>query len=136
MRLSLPRQYIRRADRPVVAVRLAFDPDGFVFRYRKWQGEQNAKAGDWLVETDGDIYTVDAMTFLSTYRPVDDGRPGCYVKTTPVWAQRAERDGEVKTAEGSTKYRAGDYLVSNSEDDADRYAISAESFEKLYMPVD
>ena len=133
---SLRRRYVPRPDRPVAAVRLAFDEDGFALGYRKWGADQRAKAGDWLVDNHGDVYTVDAAVFARTYRAVKDMGPGAYVKTTPVWAERAEKPGVVPTKEGSTRYDAGDYLVSNSDDDSDRYAISAEKFETLYMPAD
>jgi hypothetical protein len=123
------RRYLRRPDQPVVAVRLALDLDSFV--YRKWDAEQRAKPGDWVVDNDGDVYTVDADTFGQTYRQT--GR-GTYVKTTPVWAERADRAGSVTTKEGETKYQAGDYLVSNQSDGSDGYAISAEKFETLYTP--
>jgi hypothetical protein len=128
------RRYVPRPDRPVAAVRLALDTDGFI--YRKWGGEQRAKAGDWLVDKDGDVYTVDAEVFARTYRPAKHG-PGAYVKTTPIWAERADADGVVRTKEGETHYKAGDYLVANSDDDkSDCYAISAEKFETLYIPAD
>jgi hypothetical protein len=103
------------------------DTDGVV--YRKWGRVQRAKAGDWIVDNDGDIYTVDADVFSRTYRPTG---PGTFVKTTPVWAERASRAGSVKTKEGATDYRAGDYLVSNSNDGSDEYAIDAATFENLY----
>jgi len=130
------RRYVPRPDRPVAAVRLAFEADGFTFRYRKWGGEQRAKAGDWIVDNDGDVYAVDADVFARTYRALQERGPGSYVKTTPIWAERAEAPGVVQTKEGSTRYQAGDYLVSNFEDDSDRYAISAEKFETLYLPAD
>ena len=131
MEHTLRRRYVRRPESPIVAVRLALDTDGVV--YRKWGGEQRAKAGDWLVDSDGDVYTVDADVFARTYRPVG---PGAFVKTTPVWAARAEKAGAVTTKEGTTHFQAGDYLVSNSRDDSDQYAISAEKFEQLYIPAD
>lgn len=130
---ALRRRFVRRPDSPVVAVRIALDTDGLV--YRKWGGEQHAKAGDWLVDNQGDVYTVDAAVFARTYRPVA-GAPGSYVKTTPVWAQRAEAAGSVRTKEGATRYEAGDYLVSNSSDGSDEYAVAAEKFESLYMPAE
>jgi hypothetical protein len=111
----------------VAAVRLAFDTDGVV--YRKWGGEQRAKPGDWIVDNDGDVYTVDADSFERTYRKV---ATGAYVKTTPVWAERAATAGSVTTKEGSTQYQAGDYLVSNSSDGSDEYAMTSEKFEELY----
>lgn len=127
------RRYVRRPDSPVVAIRLDVDTDGFV--YRKWGSEQRAKPGDWLVDNGGDIYTVDADVFARTYRKVESG-PGAYVKTTPVWARKAETAGAVPTKEGQTNYQAGDYIVSNTSDDSDQYAISAAKFEALYMPDD
>jgi len=126
----MPRQrYVRRPDRPVVAIRLALDLKSLV--YRKWGGEQRAKPGDWLVDNDGDVYSVDADSFARTYRQT--GR-GTYVKTTPVWAEQAAQSGSVTTKEGATQYEAGDYLVSNDEEGADPYAISAAKFETLYTP--
>ena len=123
------RRYVRRLDRSVVAVRLALDTDGFV--YRKWGGEQRAKAGDWIVDNDGDVHSVDAEVFERTYRRTG---PGTYVKTTPVWAERASSPGSVKTKEGVTHYATGDYLVSNSFDGSDDYAMTAAKFESLYTP--
>ena len=122
-------RFLRRKDRPVVAVRLALETDGLV--YRKWGGEQRAKAGDWLVDNDGDVYSVDAEVFARTYQQT--GR-GTYVKTTPVWAEQAKAAGSVKTKEGATHYEAGDYLVSNHADGSDEYAMSADKFSSLYEP--
>jgi hypothetical protein len=121
------RRYVRRPDRPVTAVRLPLDSDGLV--YRKWGGEQHAKPGDWIVDNDGDVYTVDADVFARTYRQVATGG---YVKTTPVWAERAETGGSVRTKEGATQYQPGDYLVSNSSDGSDEYAMTSQKFEDLY----
>jgi hypothetical protein len=121
------RRYIRRPDRPVAAVRLTLDTDGLV--YRKWGREQRAKPGDWIVDNDGDVYTVDADVFVRTYKRT---ATGAYVKITPVWAERASHSGSVKTKEGSTQYEAGDYLVSNNSDGSDEYAMEATKFEELY----
>ena len=125
------RRYVRRPDRFVVAVRLTFDTDGLV--YRKWGGEQRAKPGDWIVDNEGDVYSVDADVFERTYRRVG---PGAYVKTTPVWAERADQVGSVPTKEGATSYQPGDYLVSNNEDGTDAYAMTADKFESLYEPAE
>lgn len=125
------RRYVRHPDRPIVAVRLAPDSDGLV--YRKWRDEQRAKPGDWIVDSDGDIYTVDAEVFARTYRRVG---PDTYVKVTPVWAERAQTEGSVSTKEGASHYEAGDYLVSNDRDGSDAYAMSAQKFESLYTPAD
>ena len=128
MTLSSRRRYLRRPDRPVAAVRLALETDGLV--YRKWGGDQRAKSGDWIVDNDGDVYTVDAEVFERTYRQTGTG---AYVKRTPVWAERASQAGSVKTKEGVTHYDAGDYVVSNSADGSDAYAISAAKFKNLYI---
>jgi hypothetical protein len=115
----------------VVAIRLDLETDGLV--YRKWGDEQRAKRGDWLVDNDGDVYTVDAESFDRTYKRVGSG-PGMYIKSTPVWATKAESAGSVPTKEGRTHYEAGDYVVSNSSDGSDQYAIAAAKFETFYMP--
>src|SRR5688572_12089125 len=129
--MSERQRYRRKPDQHVVAVRLALDTDGFT--YRKWGDEQRCKGGDWIVDNDGDVYTVDAESFARTYREV---HRGAWLKTTPVWAERAAADGDVATKEGRTHYRAGDYLVSNNEDGSDAYAISAAKFEATYEPDD
>ena len=124
-------RYVRRPDRSVAAVRLALETDGLV--YRKWGGEQRAKPGDWIVDNDGDVYTVDAAVFERTYRRIG---PGAYVKTTPVWAEQAQEAGSVSTKEGATAYQSGDYLVSNDADGSDEYAVEKEKFESLYELAD
>jgi len=108
-------------------VRLTLDTDGLV--YRKWGGEQRAKPGDWIVDNDGDVYTVDADVFARTYRQTG---VGAYVKTTPIWAERASHPGRVRTKEGETHYGVGDYIVSNNTDGSDAYGVSAATFENLY----
>lgn len=125
------RRFVRRPDRPVAAVRLALDTAGLI--YRKWGAEQRAKPGDWIVDNDGDVYSVDADVFSRTYRQT---ATGAYVKTTPVWAERAMHPGSVKTKEGSTQYASGDYVVSNNRDGSDGYAMTAKKFEDLYVADD
>jgi hypothetical protein len=120
-------KYLRRANQAVVAVPLALDTDGFT--YQKWGSTQRCKAGDWIVNNDGDIYTVDRETFERTYRQV---APGTYLKITPVWAEVAQEAGQVRTKEGVTHYRAGDYVVFNEEHGFDAYAVSADKFEAMY----
>ena len=121
------RRYIKRADQFVIAVQLDLDTKGFT--YRKWGAEQRCKAGDWIVDNDGDIYSVDREVFERTYRMV---KPGSYVKTTPIWAEVAAKAGKVKTREGESYYEMGDYIVSNNEDGTDAYCITAEKFESMY----
>jgi hypothetical protein len=120
-------RYRKRPNQFVLAVPLALDIDGFT--YRKWGAEQRCKRGDWLVDNDGDMYTVDADVFARTYRKVEPGR---YVKTTPVWAEIATQAGAVTTKEGESHYQTGDYLVYNNEDGTDAYCVSAAKFEEMY----
>lgn len=129
---SLPnmrQRYRRKPDQAVTAVQLALDFDGL--HYRKWGHNQQARPGDWLVDSDGEVYTVAADSFAKTYRQVGPGR---WVKSTPLWAERATQAGSVATKEGHTSYQPGDWLVSNNADGSDAYAISAAKFEKLYEP--
>ena len=121
------RRYRKKADQYVVAVQLELETEGFT--YRKWGAEQRGRQGDWLVNNNGDIYTVDREVFAATYRQL---RPGHFIKTTPIWAEVATAPGVVKTKEGASHYDAGDYLVANNEDGTDAYCISAEKFESMY----
>lgn len=122
-------RFRRKPDQAVTAVRMALDFDDFAFR--KWGDTQHARPGDWLVDNAGDVYTVAADVFARTYREVTPGR---WVKTTPVWAERAAEAGSVATKEGRTHYGAGDWLVWNQEDGGDAYAIGAAKFATLYEP--
>jgi hypothetical protein len=122
-------RYRRKPDQAVTAVPLALDFDGL--SYRKWGDVQRAQPGDWLVDNDGDVYTVAADVFARTYREVSPGR---WFKCMPVWAEQAAQAGSVVTKEGRTHYQAGDWLVSNDEDGSDAYAISAAKFAVLYEP--
>jgi hypothetical protein len=128
--MSERQKYVKRADQKVHAVRLDLDTDGFT--YRKWGAEQRCKRGDWLVDNGGEVYTVDGDSFARTYRHVGDA---AYVKTTPVWAERAAASGDVATKEGTTHYERGDYLVFNEADGGDPYAIARERFEAMYEPA-
>ena len=123
-------KYVKRAGTSVVAVQLDLDTRGFT--YRKWGGQQTCKAGDWIVNNEGDVYTVDRDTFSRTYRAE---RPGLYRKVAPVWAEVADRDGTIQTKEGLTHYKTGDYLVFNEEAGKDGYAMAAASFEAMYEPA-
>lgn len=46
------------------------------------------EAGDWIMNIDGDVYTVDRETFARMYRAVG---PGTDEKVAPVWAEVAEQ---------------------------------------------
>ncbi len=120
-------RYRKKAGQAVIAIQLDLDTNGF--SYQKWGAEQCCKQGDWLVNNNGDIYTIDQKVFTNTYRQIN---LGAYVKTTSVWAEVAEKEGSVKTKEGESHYKAGDYLVFNNEDGTDAYCISSEKFEAMY----
>jgi len=121
------KKYIKKADKAVIAVQLNLDFDGF--SYRKWGNDQLCRAGDWLVDNNGDVYTVDQEVFRNTYRQVS---PGNYVKVKPIWAEVARDSGAVDTIEGKTDYEAGDYLVAESEDGPLAYCITPAKFESMY----
>jgi len=120
-------EYRRKQRTLVIAVRLELETSGFT--YQKWGGTQQCKQGDWLVNHDSDVYTVDADSFASTYRMV---APGQYEKTGVVWAEVATHPGLIHTKEGATSYSAGDYLVYNDSERKDGYAIGSDEFHKLY----
>lgn len=124
------RRFVKRASQSVVAVQLALDTAGFT--YVKWGAAQRCKAGDWIVNNGGDVYTVESETFARTYRHVEGGS---YVKVTPVWAEVAAEAGVVATKEGATHYAAGDYLVFNEASGGDAYAVSKAKFEAMYEPA-
>ena len=113
----------------MIAVQLDLDTDGF--QYRKWGAVQTCKPGDWIVQNQGEVYTVDREVFEATYQ---ESGPGAYVKVAPVWAERVDRAGSVATKEGVTHYEAGWYLVSNDPDGRDSWAVAPEKFERMYEP--
>lgn len=121
------RKYRRKSNALVTAVQLDLDTDGFT--YFKWGGEQRCRAGDWIVNNEGDTYTVAQDTFAETYELLS---PGVFKKVAPVWAEQASEAGVVETKEGTTSYDAGDYLVFNNEDGSDAYAVSKNKFEDTY----
>lgn len=122
------KKYTKNAEQTVTAVQITLKTEGF--SYEKWGGQQQCKFGDWLVNNNGDCYTVEEDSFAKTYEML---APGQYRKTAPVWAEQATTDGSVKTKEGETHYKAGDYLVANNEDGTDAYAISKSKFETMYQ---
>lgn len=121
------KKFRKKNSQYVTAVKISLDLNKFT--YRKWGHDQSAKKGDWLVDNDGDVYTVDGRVFARTYRQL---RPGVYIKTTPVWARLATESGSVKTKEGTSRYKCGDYLVFNNEDGSDGYCMSPEKFKAMY----
>jgi hypothetical protein len=129
--MSERRKYRKREKQVVHAVCLNLDTEGF--SYQKWGGTQRCAKGDWIVDNDGDVYTVNADTFARTYRHVGQG---AYEKFAPVWAAPADTAGSVPTKEGATDYEAGDYIVSNNEDGSDAWAVTKAKFESMYEPID
>lgn len=125
------RKYQKKKSATVVAVQLDLDTDGF--SYHKWGAEQKCHAGDWIVNNNGEVYTVNNESFTETYGQIS---PGIYYKQGAVWAERATQAGVVKTKEGETHYDVGVYLVSNNEDGTDGYAVEQENFEDMYELVD
>lgn len=109
----------------IIAIQLNLETDGL--DYKKWGGPQHAKAQDWIVSSNGEVYTIDAESFANTYEPVGQGQ---YKKTAPTWARPTSADGEIATKEGISKYKAGDWLASNDVDGNDMYTISSETFKK------
>ncbi len=126
--MSKRRRYFKRPEQAVTAICLELETTGF--NYQKWGAQQHCKQGDWLVNNNGDVYTVDAETFSQTYQQVSEGK---FVKVTPVWAEQTDRDGSIKTKEGESHYKAGDYLVFNNEDGSDGYCVSADKFLSMYQ---
>lgn len=124
------KRYRKKCGAVVTAVQLDLDTQGF--SYNKWGGQQCCKAGDWLVNNQGECYTIDQRSFADTYTRVS---PGVYEKTQLVWAEIAGRAGTVNTREGSTDYSAGDYIVYNNAEGSDAYAVSKITFEQSYEPV-
>ena len=128
--MGAKRKYKKKPTSFITAVQLDLDTEGFV--YNKWGEKQVCKRGDWIVDNNGDTYTVSQESFAKTYERVS---PGVYVKSAPVWAEVADKAGKVKTKEGETAYEAGDYLLYNNEDGTDAYAMSAEKFKSMYDPA-
>jgi hypothetical protein len=128
--MSELQRFRRRSVTDVVAVQLKLETQGFA--YQKWGATQTCKAGDYLVENAGDVYTVDRDTFETTYEAVGHG---VYRKKGFVWARVAEEPGAIRTKEGETHYEAGDYLVFNDPNGWDGYAIKPQRFDELYEPI-
>jgi len=105
-------RYKKKPDAHVIAIQLNVDTTGF--SYNKWGAEQFCKPGDWIVNNNGDTYTIDQETFSNTY---EQSSPGKYVKTSCVWAEIADHAGAIKTKE-------------------DGWAVKPETFQTLYELVE
>ena len=123
--------YKKRPNCNVTAVQIDLNFESL--QYEKWGNIQTCEPGDWLVDNDGDIYTVKKQYFRDNYYQIS---PGVYEKNGEIWAEVAEEDGTIDTLEGATNYKAGDYLVYDRDEKGDGYAISKNKFEKMYEEVD
>lgn len=121
-------KYIKNST--VVAVQINLTLSGGKLHYEKWGGQQEASEGDWLIDNNGEAYTCEQKVFASTYEQVS---PGVYRKTATIEAEQATEDGAIDTLEGSSKYKAGDFLVTNPG--GDRYPIEHDKFVAMYEPV-
>lgn len=121
------KRYKKKVMQEITAVQLNLDTAGFPFQ--KWGATQFCKQGDWIVDNNGECYTIDAKSFEKTYSEVSPGR---YVKSAPVWAEVAHTNGAVPTKEGKSAFKVGDYIVYNNEDETDGYCMSSEKFESMY----
>ena len=83
------RKYQRREKTLVAAVQLDLETEGFT--YQKWGGTQIARPGDWLVSSNGNVYTVDCLVFEKTY---EFESLGVYRKVGAVWAKQTKKKGE------------------------------------------
>ena len=124
-------RYRKRENKIVTGVQLNLDTEGLT--YFKWGSQQRCKAGDWLVDNDGDCYTISADSFSKTYEKV---APGQFVKVALIWAHKVSESGRVKTREGYTEYEPGDYIVSNDQEGSDSYAVSKAKFEAMYELIE
>ena len=130
--MTVMKRYKKKSEHLVVAVQLNLDTDGLV--YQKWGDTQKAKAGDWLVDNDGSIYTIEEEVFARTYKPVS---PGLYEKVAVIYAEPATEAGSIVTLEGRTHYDAGDYLVYEKPgQEKGAYAIKKQQFEKMYEQIE
>ncbi len=122
--------YRKRPQYDVTAVQLDLDFDQW--QHQKWGHRQVCRSGDWLINNNDDVYTVDKAYFRDHYQRISVGR---YKKIGEVWAEVAASDGEISTIEGSTRYHAGDYLVFDREQKGQGYAIKKIVFERMYEEV-
>ena len=121
----------KRPKHHLIAVQLDLEFDGF--SYQKWGGKQTCKQGDWLVNNNGDVYTIEKEYFRDYYQRIN---PGIFEKVGQIWAEIAEESGSIKTKEGSTDYTAGDYLVFDRQEGGEGYAVKKHIFENMYEQID
>lgn len=120
--------YRKKATHTVFAIQASIK--GNIY-YEKWDHNQKATEGDYLVDNEGDVYTVEKVTFESTYTEVGDHR---YAKTALVKAEQATESGKIRTLEGLSSHNAGDYIVHNPRQ-GDVYVVPQNEFESVYEEI-
>lgn len=114
---------------PVTAIQIKLDTEGLF--YNKWGSNQIGKKNDWLVESaTGSVYTIDNESFEKTYKLYSKGR---YIKFASIWVTIADHDGNIKTKEGYSHYKDGDYLVANNQNGEDPYTPPADVIKNNYV---
>lgn len=86
-----------------------------------------ALAGDWLLETYGSTWTVNADVFERTYEKQADGT---YLKIVAVTARKLTTEVDIVTLEGIAHALPGDWLVCNPAGDV--WPVNAEEFSRRY----
>ncbi len=94
----------------------------------------SAGSKDRRVASEGDVYPVSAERFADTYEEV---RSNVYQKTSPVWAQVADRAGKVKTKEGGqASCSKGDRCVYSDAERTDVSVMKASDLASLCEAFD
>lgn len=86
--------------------------------------------GDWLVETDGERWTVDGEVFQRTYEHLE---ADVYRKVTPVLAAKLAHPDSVESREGVVNAERGDLLVCNITGEC--WSVPACRFFQRYAPL-
>lgn len=121
------REYRKRA----VPVKAVLQESPFTCRV-PWQSEPlEGNAGDWLISDESLSWPVAADVFAATYTKADG--QDMYVKTGTVHAIKLFQPFTVRTLEGETTGRPGDWLVQGPAGEA--WPIPWEEFERNYTPV-
>jgi hypothetical protein len=122
-------KFVRKAI-PVTAIQIDFDKVSFT--YHKWGSDQKATSGDWIVNTNGDIFTVPREIFARSYKMIGHGQ---YLQTGDVWVRHTIEPGFLKTNNGKVNYKAGDYLVFNDPEGNHGIVVKPNIFTEFYLPI-
>lgn len=126
------KQYERRPDGLIIAIQIRLDLEAGGIAYRKWDSEQWGKRGDWLINDDGDTYTVSAENFANDYELSESG---LYRNTAKVWAEEATGSGFVEIRGGTAPFVEGNMLVFSDPDRKEGQVFFYNKFNRLYRPV-